>query len=103
MEQISDKSPESRESVTESSTGRKWIIENRPRFSEISQKYGLNLDDEWNKDLLPHIGRHPNAYHEWVLEQMRIIDNMLNMNQQQFINQFEIRVKQPIRNNPDML
>ena len=74
-----------------------------PEMEKIAQKYGLNLDNEWNKDLLPHIGRHPNAYHEWVLEQMRIIDNMLNMNQQQFINQFEIRVKQPIRNNPDML
>ena len=34
---------------------------------------------------------------------MEIIDMMPDMNQRRFINQFEKRVKVPIRNNPDML
>ena len=74
-----------------------------PEMKRIVEKYDLNLDGEWNKDHLPHIGRHPNVYHEWVIEQMRMIDNMLNMNQQEFIHQFDIRVKQPVRNNPEIL
>lgn len=74
-----------------------------PEMKRIVEKYDLNLDGEWNKDYLPHIGRHPNVYHEWVIEQMRMIDNMLNMNQQEFIHQFDIRVKQPVRNNPEIL
>ncbi len=37
-----------------------------PRIQKIADRYGLNLDAEWNKDLLPHQGRHPNLYHEFV-------------------------------------
>lgn len=25
---------------------------------------------EWNKAMMPHKGRHPNEYHEFVLDQM---------------------------------
>ena len=53
--------------------------------------------------MLPHLGRHPNAYHEWVLEQMKQIDAMPYMNQQNFIKQFNIKVIQPVKNNPEML
>jgi hypothetical protein len=34
------------------------------QFEDIVKKYGLDLDESWNKDLLPHQGRHPNAYHD---------------------------------------
>ena len=34
---------------------------------------------------------------------MRIIDNMPNMNQQKFLLEFDLRIKTPVRNNPDML
>lgn len=67
-----------------------------PKMNEIVKKYDLGLQGDWNKELLPHIGRHPNMYHEWVLDQMRLIDQMPNMNQQNFIKQFNIRVKQPV-------
>ncbi len=53
--------------------------------------------------MLPHLGRHPNAYHKWVLKQMKQIDAMPNMNQQNFIKQFNIKVIQPVKNNPEML
>jgi hypothetical protein len=51
------------------------------QMAEIARKYGLDLDEAWNKELLPHgRGRHPDAYHEWVLEQMRVIDKRAQSN-----------------------
>ena len=72
-------------------------------MEEIVKKYNLKLDDEWNIEKLPHRGRHPNAYHAWVLEQMRIIDMTPRMNQELFIEQFNLRVKLPVQQNPNML
>jgi len=74
-----------------------------PEMKKIVNKYGLDLKGDWNKDVLPHRGRHPNAYHDWVLEQMILIDKMPNMNTQNFIEQFNIHIKQPVINNPNML
>jgi len=74
-----------------------------PKMKNIVKKYDLDLDGEWNLERLPHQGRHPNEYHKFVYQQMEIIDMMPDMNQRRFINQFEKRVKVPIRNNPDML
>ena len=75
-----------------------------PEMENIARKYNLDLKyGDWNQELLPHLGRHPNEYHEWVLDNMRIIDNIPNMNQQRFIMEFNNRVKIPIRNNPEML
>ena len=31
------------------------------QFESITKKYGLDLDDSWNKALMPHQGRHPYA------------------------------------------
>jgi hypothetical protein len=42
-----------------------------PRFNRIVQRYDLGLDESWNKDLLPHLGRHPNEYHDFVLSGMQ--------------------------------
>ena len=36
----------------------------------------MNLDDAWNKDLLPHQGRHPNEYHEYILDSMKQFDDI---------------------------
>lgn len=47
-----------------------------PQFEEIANKYGLKLDDEWNKGYMPHQGRHPNDYHQYVLDNMRTFDNI---------------------------
>lgn len=41
------------------------------RFEKIANKYKLDLDDAWNKELMPHQGRHPYAYHDYMLEQMK--------------------------------
>lgn len=73
------------------------------KMEEIAKKYGLSLDEDWNKALMPHRGRHPNNYHKWVIEQMRAIDKMPGMNQQNFIKQFNKRVRKPVLKNPLML
>ena len=36
------------------------------QFENITKKYGLDLDDDWNKALMPHQGRHPYAYHDML-------------------------------------
>jgi hypothetical protein len=61
------------------------------------------LDDDWNIAVMPHLGRHPSSYNNWVLNRMRLIDKMPGMNQQRFLEEFDIRIKQPIIDNPEML
>lgn len=72
-------------------------------MERIAEKYDLDLHGDWNTDKLPHQGRHPNDYHRWVLDEMYNIDAMPGMNKQQFIKQFDIRIKQPVRKNPNIL
>lgn len=72
-------------------------------MESIAKKYGLKLDDDWNKKKMHHLGRHPDLYHEWVLSQMKSIDKIPNLTQQQFISLFRIKVIQPVSSNPLML
>ena len=72
-------------------------------FKDITDKYGLDLDDDWNKELLPHQDRHPNEYHEFVLDEVRNIDNIANGNREIFLELYESDVKSVIRANPNML
>jgi len=74
-----------------------------PQIKEISEKYKLNLNDDWNKAKLPHIGRHPNEYHQWVLRQMMEIDRIPNMTPSEFIFQFNNRIIKPVIDNPEMI
>ncbi|MCW6654494.1 AHH domain-containing protein [Aerococcaceae bacterium NML201296] len=74
-----------------------------PDMKKITDKYGLDLDDMWNKELLPHKGRHPNAYHDMVLEAMNNADSVAKGNQKLFLELFEKSVKQKVRENPEIL
>ena len=74
-----------------------------PQMQAIADKYELSLKGDWNKASLPHQGRHPNDYHQWVLDNMTMIDKMPNMNSILFQQQFKINVIRPILNNPNML
>ena len=49
-----------------------------PLMSKISEKYGLELTGDWNTELLPHQGRHPNVYHDFILEKLVEIDTKSN-------------------------
>ena len=73
-----------------------------PKIEEITKKYDLELDDDWNKELLPHQGRHPNAYHEYVLERLRTFDKVAKGDREKFLKLYE-QLKQKVRENPDML
>jgi len=72
-------------------------------LSKIAEKYGLNLDEAWNKDLLAHQGRHPNAYHDFVLDTMQTIDQAAAGSQSKFLELFNTYIKEPIRQAPEML
>ncbi len=71
-------------------------------FEKITSKYGLDLNDDWNKKLLPHQGRHPNDYHQYVFERMRKIDDIAKGDKDKFIALFN-ELKKEISENPDML
>ena len=71
-------------------------------FKKIADKYKLDLDDPWNKELMPHQGRHPNAYHEYVLDQMKRFDSIADGDVNKFLKIFD-QMKQEIIKNPEML
>lgn len=74
-----------------------------PQMKAIAEKYGLDLDEAWNKELLPHLGRHPNAYHNFVLQGMQRAAAEAGGNTEKFLELYELYVKQPIRSNPALL
>ncbi len=73
-----------------------------PQLDEIAKKYGLDLDDAWNKGWLPHQGRHPNAYHEYVLDSMKQFDDIAQGNKEIFLKLFD-NLKSNVKSNPAML
>ncbi len=73
-----------------------------PQLEEITNKYGLDLDDAWNKDLLPHQGRHPNAYHNYVLDSMKQFDDIAQGDKDVFLKLYD-NLKNNVKTNPDML
>lgn len=57
----------------------------------------------WNKELLPHQGRHPNKYHDFVLGGMNQAARKAKSDKGIFLELFESYVKEPVRLNPDLL
>lgn len=50
-----------------------------PRFRAITDKYDLNLNKQWNiRPVFHHLGRHTNAYHDFMLGQINAIDGIAN-------------------------
>lgn len=74
-----------------------------PEFEKIANKYGLSLDGDWNKDLLHHLGKHPNEYHDFVLEAMKCIDASACGDQATFLQLYEQYVKSIVRKKPILL
>ena len=72
-------------------------------MSAIAKQFGLDLDGAWNKQALPHLGRHPNNYHEFVLDGMRRASFQAGGSQAKFLQLFDQYVKQPVINNPQLL
>jgi A nuclease family of the HNH/ENDO VII superfamily with conserved AHH len=57
----------------------------------------LKLDESWNKELLPHLGRHPNQYHDFVTRNMEKAATESGTNKVKFLKLFEKYVKAPVR------
>ncbi|EAI4517192.1 AHH domain-containing protein [Campylobacter jejuni] len=71
-------------------------------FQKITKKYSLELDGDWNKVKMPHRGRHPNEYHEYILEKMSKIDKIARGDKDKFLKEFE-KLKEEVKNNPAIL
>ncbi len=72
------------------------------QFKDIASNYGLDLDGDCNKESLPHQGRHPNAYHKYILDNMQKFDKIANGDKKKFLELFD-KMKQSIIKNPSML
>ncbi len=71
-------------------------------MENITNKYRLDLDGAWNKELLPHQGRHPYAYHDFVLDKLSTYDKIAKGDKEKFLKLFE-GLKKEVRDNPGML
>jgi hypothetical protein len=74
-----------------------------PRMQSIADRYGLELDGVWNREVMAHLGRHPNAYHEFVLDGMEVAAREAGPDPAKFLELFEQYVKDPVRSNPELL
>ena len=72
-------------------------------MNTIVKKYGLDLKDDWNIESLPHSGRHPHLYHEFVLKGMKRAAMEAGNDKAKFLELYEKYVKAPIRANPGLL
>lgn len=52
--------------------------------------------------MLPHQGRHPNEYHQYVLDSMKQFDEIAQGDKDVFIKLYE-SLKKTISSNPEML
>jgi hypothetical protein len=74
-----------------------------PAMENIAQQYGLGLDEPWNTEVLPHLGRHPDEYHDFVLRNMLKAEEEAGEDTSMFLDLFEKYVKALVRANPDLL
>jgi len=74
-----------------------------PQLEDVAGKYGLGLNESWNRLSLPHFGSHPIRYHQFVLREMRAADALARGDLGVFLNQYKIRVTDVVRSNPEML
>ena len=69
----------------------------------------ISVQDEtvkWNMKLnfiMSHLGRHPNKYHDWVLDMMRSIDSLADGDTEAFLEMWDELVKKYIMEHPEKL
>jgi RHS repeat-associated protein len=74
-----------------------------PLMEDVVRPLGFELNGAWNKALMPHVGRHPNKYHEFVLDRIIKASNAAGGNQAKFLQLYNNTVVQPVIDNPLML
>jgi len=73
------------------------------KMADIAKQYGLDLNGAWNKAAMSHLGRHPNAYYNFVYQNMQRAASEAGGNQAKFLQLFDQYVKQPVLQNPGLL
>ena len=53
---------------------------------------GLVLSGEWNQEIMQHLGRHPNEYHEFILHTLEQIDQEAAGEIDTFLMLFNLRI-----------
>ncbi|MCL2245718.1 MAG: AHH domain-containing protein, partial [Lentimicrobiaceae bacterium] len=74
-----------------------------PEMRSIANQFGLDLNGAWNKAAMPHLGRHPNSYHKFVLKNMQDAMKAAGGNQVEFLQLYNKTVIQPVLDNPLLL
>ncbi len=77
-----------------------------PEFTPITDKYALSLKGKWNIEPISvtfHNGRHPYAYHKWILDQLKNIDAESKGDKEIFLKLFQQQIKEPLLKQPEML
>ncbi|OKL38352.1 RHS repeat-associated core domain-containing protein, partial [Domibacillus mangrovi] len=72
------------------------------QFQKIANKYDLDLDAGWNKKRMRHQGRHPNAYHDYMLRNMKKLDRYAKGNKKDFQRGYR-SLRKNVQKNPAML
>jgi hypothetical protein len=72
-------------------------------MKKIVEPLGLTLEGDWNKAVLPHLGRHPNDYHIFVKKRMEKALDIADGDVNRFLEIFEETVRQPVMQNPMLL
>ena len=72
-------------------------------MKNLAERFGLSLEEAWNKELMNHLGRHPDLYHEFVFFNMKKAAKEAKGDSKVFLDLFEKYVKDPVRKNPDLL
>ena len=72
-------------------------------MEKIAKKYGLKLGEAWNKQYLPHLGRHTTWYHNFVLRGMQRAAREAGNDQAKFLKLFDKYIKEPVRKDPGLI
>jgi hypothetical protein len=75
----------------------------KDRMQEVIDKYGLKLEEDWNKEILPHLGRHTEAYHDEVLRRLQRAAQEAGNDKEKFLELYEEYVKKWVRQNPEVM
>lgn len=84
----------------------KHLSKYTPLFEQIANKYGLRLNQKWNKLKVStkyHYSKHPNEYHEFVLRGMKAADAGAAGDKAKFLELFDKFIRQEVINNPNIL
>ncbi len=72
-------------------------------FENTIGKYNLDLDGDWNKEVMHHLGRHPDVYHQFVLSGMQRAAEEAGNDTKLFLKLYNEYVKKVVINNPLLL